>query len=163
MWITSETILNIFPLVIWALEDVSCYDPFAPDTLPCIWIEVFWHVMGWILGFLKKHDQTDLFNSTWLACTKFLDFRKPKKNISALKKWTGFENQNTGRIVLSCLAMALKNSEPSEVHDFRMALRCVRRFMDFILLYHFRPHTDRTIWYIQRYLEDFHQAKDIFL
>ena len=61
-WITSRTGLKLFPLAIWELEDVSCHELFAPDTLHCIWIGVFSHLMGWVSGFLKKHGRTDLFN-----------------------------------------------------------------------------------------------------
>ena len=161
--ITSETGLKIFPLAIWKLKDVNCHELFAPDTLHCIWIGVFSHLMGWVMGFLKKHGRSDLFNSAWLACTEYPNFRKPKKIFSAVKKWTGFENRNSGWILLPCLAVALKNPDSSQVHDFRRALRCVRNFVDFSLLCHFRIHTDRTIGYMRRYLEDFHEAKDIFL
>ena len=57
--ITSETGLKIFPLAIWKLEDVNCHELFAPDTLHCIWIGVFNHLMNWIMGFLKKHERSD--------------------------------------------------------------------------------------------------------
>ena len=88
--ITSETGLKIFPLAIWELEDVSCHELFAPDTLHCIWIGVFSHLMGWILRFLKKHEQADLFNSAWLACTEYPEFRKSPKSI--------FDTQEVDRI-----------------------------------------------------------------
>ena len=101
--------------------------------------------MGWIIGFLKKHWRIDLFNSAWLACSEYPGFRKLQKIYSALEKWTGFVNRKAGKILLPCLAVALKKSEPGQTRDFRMALKCVRNFVDFTLLCHFRLHTDRTI------------------
>ena len=116
------------------------------------------------MGFLKKYEQLDWFHQVWLACTEYPNFRKPSKIFSAVKKWTGFENRNAGRILLPCLVVALKNPGPGQTQDFsRMALKCVRNFVDFSLLCHFRFHTDRTIGYMRSYLEDFHEAKGVFL
>jgi hypothetical protein len=89
--ITSNTGLKTFPLAIWKLQDINCHELFAPDTLHCIWIGVFSHLMGWVTGFLKKHGRLDSFNIAWLSCTEYPNFRKPRKIFSALKKWTGFE------------------------------------------------------------------------
>ena len=161
--ITSETGLKIFPLAIWKLQKVNCNELFAPDTLHCIWIGVFKHLMNWMIGFLEKHERSDLFNHAWLACTEYQNFRKPTKTFWAVQKWTGFEHRNAGRILLPCLTVALKSPGPGQIQNFRRALRCVRNFVDFSLLCHFRIHTDRTIAYIHRYLEDFHGASDIFL
>ena len=60
----TETGLNIFPIAIGKLEDVSCYELFSSDTLHCIWIRVFMNLIGLILGVLKKHEPVDHFNST---------------------------------------------------------------------------------------------------
>ena len=114
------------------------------------------------MGFLKKNEGLDLFHQPWLACTEYPNFRKPNEVFSAVKKWTGFENRNVGRILLLCLAVALKNTEAGQAWDFRMALRYVRNFVDFSLLCHFRFHTNHTIGYMQTYLEEFHKAKVMF-
>ena len=161
--ITRETGLKTFPLAVSELEDVTCHELFAPDTLHCIWIGVFPHLMGWIIGLQKKRGRIDLFNSAWLACPEYPGIRIPPKIYSALKKWPGFENRNAGKILLPCLAVALTNPEPSQTRNCRIALKCVRNFMDFTLPCYFRLHTDRTIGYMRIYLEDFHNAKDIFL
>ena len=113
------------------------------------------------MGFLKNHGRSDLFNSTWLACTDYPNFRKLKKIFSAQKKRTGFKNPNPGRIRLSCLVVALNNPKPGQVHDFRRAFRGVCNFMNFSLRCHFRIHTDHTIGYTRRYLEHFHETTDI--
>ena len=60
--ITSDTGLRLFPLAIWKLEGVSSHEIFGPDVLHCIWIGVFSHQMGWIMGFLKKNERLDLFH-----------------------------------------------------------------------------------------------------
>ena len=96
--ITSDTGRSLFPLAIWKLEGISSHEIFPPDLLHCIWIVVFSHLMGWIIGFLKKNERLDLFHKAWLACTAYPNFRKPDKIFSAVKKWTGFENHNAGRI-----------------------------------------------------------------
>ena len=90
-------------------------------------------------------------------------FRKPQKIYAALNKWTGLENRNAGEILLPCLAVAFKNREPGQTRNFRMALEYVHNCVDFTQRCYFRLHTDRTIGYMRRYLEDFHNAKDIFL
>ena len=94
---------------------------------------------------------------------EYPNVRKPNEIFSAVKKWTGFENRNAGRILVPCLSVALENPEAGQARDFRMALKCVHTFIDFSLLCHFRLHINRTIGYIRRYLEEFHEAKVVFL
>ena len=65
------------------------------------------------MGFLKKNEGLDLFHQPWLACREYPNFRKPNEVFSAVKKWTGFENRNVGRILLLCLAVALKGARVS--------------------------------------------------
>ena len=161
--ITRDTGLRLFPLGILKLEGVSSHEIFAPDVLHWIWIGVFSHLIGWIMGFLKKNEQLDLFHQAWLVCTEYPNFRKPNKIFSAMKKWTGFENRSAGRILLPCLAVALKDLEPGQAQEFRMALTCVCNFVDFSILCHFRFHTNYTIGYMRRHLEEFHEAKVVFL
>ena len=136
--ISGYTGLKLFPLGIWKLKDTSPYELFAPNTLHCIWIGVFSHLMRWVMGFLKKNKRLDLFHQAWLACTEYPNFRKPNKIFSAVKKWTGLENRDTGKILLPCLVVALKHPGPDQTQDFRMILRCVYNFVDFSLLCHFR-------------------------
>ena len=98
-----------------------------------------------------------------MASTEYPNFRKPNKIFYAVKKWTGFENCNVGRILPTRLGVDLKNPEAGLAWDFAMALRCVCNFVDFSLLCHFGFHTNRTIGYMRRYLEEFHKAKVVFL
>ena len=154
--ISSDTGLKLFPVAIWKVKDVSPHELFAPDSLHCIWIGVFSHLMGWIMGFLEKNERLDLFHRAWLTCTEYPNFRKPSKIFSAVKKWTGFENRNAGWIFVPCLVVALKNLELGQTLEFRMALKCVRNFVDFSLLCHFRFHTYHTIGFMYSYLNDFH-------
>ena len=53
--IMGHTGLKLFPLEIWRLKDTTPYELFATNTLDCIWIGVFSHLMGWVIGFLKKN------------------------------------------------------------------------------------------------------------
>ena len=84
--ISSNTGLKLFSLAIWKLKDVSLCELFATDTLHSIWIGVSSHLLGWIMGFLKKNVRLDLFHWACLTCTKYPNFRKPSKIISAVKK-----------------------------------------------------------------------------
>ena len=44
-----------------------------------------------------------------------------------------------------------------------MALKCVGTLVDFSLMTQYRSHTPDTLAYMERYLQTFHQTKDIFL
>ena len=115
------------------------------------------------MGFLKKNMRLELFHRAWSTCTEYPNFRNLSKIFSAVQKWTGFENRNAGRILLSYLVVALKNPEHGQTLQFRMLLNCVRNFVDFSLLCYFRFQSDRTIGYMRSYLNDFHEDKEIFL
>ncbi|KAF8443557.1 hypothetical protein BDZ91DRAFT_635518, partial [Kalaharituber pfeilii] len=43
------------------------------------------------------------------------------------------------------------------------AISCIRYLIDFILMAQYRSHTVSTIAYIEKYLQKFHEHKDVFL
>lgn len=155
--------MKICPLAIQKLKDINCHELFALDTLHCIWIEVFSHLMGCVMGFLKTRSRLYLFNGACLACIKYLNFSKPKTMFSVVKTWTGFENFKSGRNFLPYLCVALTNPEPSQVYNLRRVLKFVRNFLHFSLFYYLRTCTDCTIGYMRRHLEDLDEANNIFV
>jgi len=58
---------------------------------------------------------------------------------------------------------ALRNPDSSQHQDFNIALKCVGTLVDFSLMTQYRSHTPDTLAYMERYLQTFHQTKDIFL
>ena len=71
--------------------------------------------------------------------------------------------RNLGRCISAVLASALRNPDSSQHQDFNIALKCVGALVDFSLMTQYRSHTPDTLVYMERYLQAFHQMKDIFL
>ena len=70
---------------------------------------------------------------------------------------------NLGRCISPVLASALRNPECSQHQDFNIALNCVGALVDFSLMTEYRSHTPDTLAYMERYLQTFHQTKDVFV
>ena len=70
---------------------------------------------------------------------------------------------NLGRCISAVLASALRNPDSSQHQDFNLALKSVGALVDFSLMNKYRCHTPYTLAYMERYLQTFHQTKDIFL
>jgi hypothetical protein len=68
-----------------------------------------------------------------------------------------------GRIVLCALAVALRAPSASQRIPFRKALTCVRSIVDFHLMAQYKSHTAETLNYMDQYLRDFHDHKQVFL
>ena len=71
--------------------------------------------------------------------------------------------RNLSRYISAVLAYPLRNPDSSQHQDFNMALKCVCALVDFSLMTEYRSHTPDTLAYMERYLQTFHQIKDIFL
>jgi len=71
--------------------------------------------------------------------------------------------RNLGRCISAVLASALRNPESSQYQDFKSPLKCVSALVDFTLMAQYRSHTRDTPFYMESYLQTFHQTKDIFL
>ena len=70
--------------------------------------------------------------------------------------------RNLGRCISAVLASALRNPDSSQHQDFKIALKCVGGLVDFSLRTQYRSRTPDTLAYMERYLQIFHQTKDIF-
>ena len=74
-----------------------------------------------------------------------------------------------GKIILGTFAATLGRNEGQprptggQLQEFNTAIRCVGNLTDFYLMAQYESHTDRTVSFMQKYLREFHETKDIFL
>src|SRR5205807_10297823 len=87
----------------------------------------------------------------------------PKKAYHEVTQWQGKEMRNLGRCLLGVLAVALWQSDSTQVLPFKRDLSCVRALVDFNMMAQYRSHTPETLAYMEQYLNHFHKTKDIFL
>ena len=77
--------------------------------------------------------------------------------------------RNFANIILGTFTAALRWStdqpRPTGGHlqEFNKAIRCVCNISDFYLMAQYTSHTDQTVTYMQKYLQGFHETKDVFL
>jgi len=71
--------------------------------------------------------------------------------------------RNLGRCFLGVLAVGLRQPDRTQVQPFRCALTCVRSLLDFTMMAQYPSHTPETISYMEEYVTQFHETKDIFL
>ena len=73
------------------------------------------------------------------------------------------------KIILSVFTAALhKNPDTTRTiaeqqHEFKKAIECVRYLTDFALLSRYQSHSESTVQYMQDYLQQFHDSKDVSL
>src|SRR5687767_14347760 len=70
--------------------------------------------------------------------------------------------RNLVKVILPCLAAALRRPGNAVRPQFTAALTCVRSIVDFTLMAQYNSHTEETIGYLRGYLNAFHDSKDIF-
>src|SRR5207302_965413 len=120
-------------------------------------------MMEWVEGFLKKHKWQQVFDDVWKAVSPSSGFSVPKKAYHEVIQCQGKEMRNLCQCITAVLVVALHNPDSSQQLLFKHALQCVSSLVDFSLMVQYRSHMGETLPYIKKYLEIFHQMKDIFL
>jgi len=90
-------------------------------------------------------------------------FTVPKKAYHEITQWQGKAMRNLCHCILPVLASGLQNPDSSQYHDFKGALKCVSRLVDFTIRARYRSHTPDTLSYMESYLQTFNGTKDIFV
>jgi len=138
-------------------------DIHKPDLLHNIDLGLFKHMMEWVARFLKKHKRQQALDDAWKEIPPYPGFSVPKRAYHEVTQCQGKEMRNLGRCISAVLASALPNPDSSQHQDFNIALKCVGPLVHFSLMTQYRSHTRDTLAYMERYLQTFHQTKDIFL
>jgi len=120
-------------------------------------------MMDWIQGLLKNHVRQQACDDAWKALPPYPGFFVPKMAYREVKQWQTKELRNLGRCLLGVLTVALRQPDSTQVQRFRCALTCVRSLLDFTMMAQYRSHTPKTISYMEEYVTQFHETKDIFL
>ena len=142
---------------------VNPADLHKPDLLHNIYLGLFKHMMESVEGFLKKPKRQQAFGDAWKEPPPFPEFSVPKRGYREVTQWQGKEIRNLGPCISEVLGFALRNPDSSQHQDFNIALKCVGVLVDFSLMTQYRSHTLDILAYMERYLQAFHQKKDIFL
>jgi len=145
------------------LYRVNPADLHKPDLLHNIYLGLFKHMIECVEGFLEKHKWQLAFDDAWKEIPPYPGFSLPKRAYCEVTSWQGKEMRNLGRYISAVLACALRNPDRSQHQDFNIALKCVGSLVDFSLITQYRSPTPDTLAYMERYLQTFHQRKDIFL
>jgi len=93
----------------------------------------------------------------------------PWKSYRLLSQVSGKEMRSILMVILGVFTASLRRKTNAvrptvaQEQDFRKAITCVRYLTDFALLSRYRSHTDSTIGYMEKYLQQFHKTKDVFL
>ena len=154
--------LKYWPLAVWDLPRASIGELFKGDVLHTILLGMLKHLMNWLRTFLAKHGRLHSFDIAWKTAREYPGFRPFLRGYADVYVWTGKEMRNVLKIVLPCVAAALRNPDPGDRLTFARAIRCVKALVDFSLMTQYRSHTAETLAYMEQYLCEFHDTKDIF-
>jgi len=92
-----------------------------------------------------------------------------QKSYRLLSQVSGKEMRSILMVILGvftaclCRKTNVVRSIAGQEQDFRKAITCARYLTDFALLSQYRSHTDSTIGYMEKYMQQFHKTKDVFL
>jgi hypothetical protein len=148
--------------VFWSLKSARRANAAASKILHTVYLGVLQHLMKWIMLFFKQHKCLEGFNDIWLAVPSYPGLLKFNKTYGAVSQWTGNEMRALGRFLLPIFSATLLNPTTTEKHTFRKAITCVKAIIYFHLMAQYRSHTEATLKYMEDYLDDFHQNKDVF-
>ena len=161
----QEVGIKLAPGVLWELPHVAKVDLYKPEILYVVYLGIFQsHLMKWVVSFLKKHNRLGSFDKVWMLLPPYPGFSPPNKEYSRVLQWQGKEMRNLVKVLVPCLAAALRRPNATEHIPFDTALKCVRSIVDFTLMAHwqYRSHLEETLQYMSDFLGDFHRYKDIF-
>jgi hypothetical protein len=114
------------------------------------------------MSFLKEHKRLARFNDIWSAVPSYPGLLKFNKTYGAVSQWTGKEMRALDRFLLPVFSATLLNPTTTEKHTFRKAITCVKAIIYFHLMAQYRSHTEATLKYMEDYLDDFHQNKNVY-
>lgn len=134
-----------------------------PDLLHTLYAGMGKYLFLWIEGFLKDNQRLHAFNERWLMIPRYNDLTAPIKSHYQLTQRTGKEWRYGLRVLIPVLASALASPPDAAASQlFNKVLQCTRYLVDFILLCHYRVHTDESIALLKHYLDRFHELKSVF-
>jgi hypothetical protein len=148
--------------VFWSLKSARLANGAAPEILHTVYLGVLQHLMKWIMSFLKEHKRMERFDDIWAAVPSYPGLLKFNKTYGAVSQWTGKEMRALGRFLLPVFSATLLNPTTTEKPTFGKAIACVKGIIYFHLMAQYRSHTDATLKYMEDYLDDFHQNKEVF-
>jgi len=70
--------------------------------------------------------------------------------------------RNQVKVILPCFAASLGHPTAIDRPIFTQALTSIQLIIDFNLMSQYKCHTDDTIQYLEQYLNNFHDHKDVF-
>ena len=127
------------------------------------------HLMEWINGFLEFHNRLPALDNSWSSLPHYPGNYELCKSYRLLSQVSGKEMRSILMVILSVFTPALRRKTDtqcptsSQEWEFKRAISCVRYLTDFVLLFRYRSHTDSTIGYMWKYLQEFHRTKDVIL
>ena len=154
---------------LWSIPVLNPLDLVRADILHNILLWMLHHLLSWTQGFLEQHNRINTFNYVWHRLLQYPGFSVPSKAYQMTSQWSGKEMRNFSKIILGTFTAAIRRSahqpRPTEgqLHDFNKAIRCVRNISDSYLMTQYTSHTDQSVSYMQKYLQGFHETKDVFL
>ena len=148
--------------VFWALRCFDWTSALVPDVLHTIYLGLLKHLMDWLVPFLEHHNRMEAFNRLWSIMPPYPGFSPFRKPYTEVTQWQGKELKMLGRTLLPILGATLQSPTAEQRGHFKQAILCVKGLIFFHLMAKYHSHTDRTIAYMESYLEDFHRHKEIF-
>lgn len=135
-------------------ENLPGYDPalcVAPDLLHGY--HRFWrdHILKWIIALMGKPD----IDTRLRIVQPVVGIRHFNKGISHLSQWSGREDRELQRVLLSCIDGHAKLDSNK--------MRALRAIQDFGYLAQYRSHSEETLEYLRRALALFHSLLHTFI
>ncbi|KAG8798922.1 hypothetical protein FRC16_006244 [Serendipita sp. 398] len=113
----------------------------------------FWrdHILKWVRYLIGAAE----LDHRLKALQPISGFRHFAQGISHLSQWTGREDRELQRVLVSVVVGSPKINTS--------VLRALRAFHDFLYLAQYRSHSTSTLQYLKEALETFHEFKDAFI
>jgi len=118
--------------------------------------------MDCLTSFFKQHSMIDKFNQLWAIMPPYPGFACMNKPNSQMMKLNGRDMGALGRIIVSPFVATLLNPLVSQTIPFTDHLLCFKTIVYFHFTAHYRYHTEATIEYMEKYLEELHSGTNAF-
>jgi len=135
---------------------------FQTIILPFADVGMLKHRMDRVTSFLKHHSSIHKSNQLWAIIPPYPAFTRFNKPYSQVMQWSVNKMKWLGRVVVPVFVATLSTPSMSQRFPFTDALLCIKNLVFFHLMAQYQCHTEATIKYMEKCLEEFHHHKDIF-
>jgi len=149
--------------IFWIMECISQTTIVIPDILHTLYHGMLQLLMDWVTSFLEQNPLINKLYQLWAMMALYPGFAGFNKPYSMVMQWSGMEMKPLGDVIVPDFEGTPFHPLSSHRVLFTESLSSVKNSVYFHPLAQYRYHTEATIKYMEKLLEEVHCHEDDFI